>query len=430
MTATAFLVSCEQGPSGLGAEVLPANDLVGVVYTDTIPLSLTTVVNDSANTYQASAQLLGNYVDPQFGTITAKTFTQVFPRSGLNFGDPADLIFDSLILKVTFTDAYGRLEQPQTLRVHEITGDWPDTTVIYSNNELDYNSEDIGDGSQINFNANSVQTGTLRIRLNDELGERILFGDSTILADRDRFRDEVMKGLVLETDPVKFVNREPGAIFSLFGQESDSLLILHYQKFNPDSQKYVSFKEPFVITNSTPRYHSLSRSEIGGTIYELATAEGDTSQQYELLQSGLVTKTWVQFPTLEFDQPYLVAKATIILPVDPDLLGTQDRYEPPFQILALRADENGNEIIIDNLGQSVSSSTTAITYDPDRQAYEIPITGYLQRLYNQTIEGDSGFTILPLNARSSVSRAILAGTNHPNPDLRPKLELTLGSVPR
>lgn len=430
MTATTFLVSCDQGPAGLGADVLPANDIVGVVYTDTIPLSLTTVVNDSINTYQSTSQLMGNYVDPQFGTITAKTFTQVFPRSGLNFGDPADLIFDSLVLKVTFTDAYGRLEQPQTLRVHEITGDWPDTTVVYSNTLLDFDPADLGTGQQINFDESSVLTGTMRVRLADELGERILFGDSTILADRDRFRTEVLKGLVLETDPVKFVNREPGAIFSLFGQESDSLLILHYQKFNPDSQRYITFREPFVITTSTPRYHSVERSETGGTLFELATAEGDTSQQYELIQGGLYTKTWVQFPTLEFDQPFLVAKATVILPVDPDLLGTQDRYTPPLQILALRANESGNELLVDNLGLSVSSSTTTLTYDSDRQAYVIPITGYLQRLYNQSIDDDFGFTILPLNARSAVERAILAGTNHPNPDLRPKLELTLGSVPR
>lgn len=430
MTATTFLVSCEQGPNGLGADVLPEGDLINVLYTDTISIDLQTIVIDSINTYQAANQLLGNYVDPQYGTITAKTFTQVFPRSGLNFGDPADLIFDSLVLKLTFNSAYGRLDQPQTLRVYEVTEAWPDTTVIHSSRQLGHSTEDLGNGKQLVFSESGVFSGTVRTRLNDELGERILFGDSTILADRDLFLSDVLKGLVFETDPVQFINREPGAILSMFGSASDSLLILHYQKFDEESQTYLSFREPFLITNSTPRYHSLTRSDVEGTLFEQFAAKGDTSDQYEFVASGLLTKTWVQFPSINFDEPFLVSRASLVLPVDPDLLGTEERYLPPQQILALRADETGTEIVQNNVGLSVASNNVSLTYDAERQAYIIPITGYFQQLYNGSIEDDNGFTILPVNARSAVTRAILAGTNHPNPDLRPRLELTVGSVPR
>lgn len=430
MTATTFLVSCEQGPNGLGADVLPEGDLINVVYTDTISIDLQTIVIDSVNTYQATNQLVGNYIDPQFGTISAKTFTQVFPRSGLNFGDPADLIFDSLVLKLTFNNAYGRLDQAQTLRVYEITEAWPDTTIIYSNTQLTHSTNDLGNAKQLLFSEDEVLTGTVKARLTDELGERILFGDSTILADRDLFLSDVLKGLVFETDPVQFINREPGAILSMFGGTSDSLLILHYQKFDEESQTYLSFQEPFLITNSTPRFHSLTRTDFESTLFGQLAAAGDTSDRFEFVESGLLTKTWVQFPTINFDEPFLVSRASLVLPLDPDLLGSEDRYTPPLTILALRADETGTEIVENNLGLSVSSSTSSLTYDSDRQAYIIPITGYFQELYNGTIEDDNGFTILPVDARSAVSRAILAGTQHPNPDLRPRLELTVGTVPR
>lgn len=430
MTATTFLVSCEQGPNGLGAGVLPEGDLINVIYTDTISIDLQTIVVDSINTYQATNQLVGNYIDPQFGTISAKTFTQVFPRSGLNFGDPADLIFDSLVLKLTFNNFYGRLDQPQILRVYEITEQWPDTIVIYSNTELAHSTEDLGNGRQLTFSEDEVLSGTVRTRLSDELGERILFGDSTILSDRDLFLNDVLKGLVFETDPVQFINREPGAILSMFGGTSDSLLILHYQKFDESTQTYLSFQEPFLITNSTPRFHSLARTDFESTLFGQLTATGDTSDRFEFIESGLFTKTWVRFPTINFDEPFLVSRASLVLPVDPDLLGSEDRYSPPLQILALRADETGTEIVENNLGLSVSSNNVSLVYDADRQAYIIPITGYFQSLFNGSIEDDNGFTILPVNARSAINRAILAGTKHPNPDLRPKLELTVGSIPR
>lgn len=430
MTATTFLVSCEQGSNGLGADVLPAGDLVNVVYTDTISIDLQTIVIDSINTYQATNQLVGNYIDPQFGTISAKTFTQVFPRSGLNFGDQADLIFDSLVLKLSFNNAYGRLDQAQTLRVYEITEEWPDTSVIYSNRQLTHSMDDLGNGKQLIFSEDEVFSGTVRTRLSDELGERILFGDSTILADRDLFLADVLKGLVFETDPVQFINREPGAVLSMFGGVSDSLLILHYQKFDEESQTYLSFQEPFLITNSTPRFHSLTRSDFESTLFGQLAAEGDTSDRFEFVESGLLTKTWVQFPTIDFDDLFLVSRARLVLPVDPDLLGSEDRYTPPQQILALRADETGTEIVENNLGLSVSNNVSALIYDADLQAYVIPITGYFQQLFNGSIVDDFGFTILPVDARSAVTRAILAGTKHPNPDLRPRLELTLGSVPR
>lgn len=430
MTATTFLASCEQGSNGLGAGVLPEGDLINVVYTDTISIDLQTIVIDSINTYQATNQLVGNYIDPQFGTISAKTFTQVFPRSGLNFGDQADLIFDSLVLKLTFNNAYGRLDQPQTLRVYEITEEWPDTTVIYSNRQLGHSTNDLGNGRQLIFSDDEVFSGTVRARLTDELGERILFGDSTILADRDLFLADVLKGLVFETDPVQFVNREPGAVLSMFGGVSDSLLVLHYQKFDEESQTYLSFQEPFLITNSTPRFHSLTRSDFESTLFGQLAAAGDTSDRFEFVESGLLTKAWVRFPTIDFDETFLVSRASLVLPVDPDLLGSDDRYTPPIQILALRVDETGTEIVENNLGLSVANNVSALIYDEDLQAYVIPVTGYFQQLFNGSIVDDYGFTILPVDARSAVTRAILAGTKHPNPDLRPRLELTLGSVPR
>ncbi len=428
--AVLFLFSsCDTGPAGLGSEVLPQGDLVSLSFTDTIPLDLQSIRIDSVNTYQASLQLFGNYIDPQFGTISAKTFTQVFPRSGLQFGKPADLKFDSIVLSIDIDAFYGRPEQVQTIRVHKLTQAFPDTNEIYSSRELAYDPRDLANGRLLGYD-NLPSTKIIRIRLDDALGESILFGDSVALADRDRFLQEILPGLMITTDPVAFLNREPGAIFSIAGASTQTQLELYYQKFDTTTSTFLKRVEPFPIAASTPRYHSLRRTDLSGKLLEQGLPFPDTSNLYEFLQSGLLIKTWVRLPSLLQAETRLVSKAELILPVDPSTLGSSDRFLPPFEILALRADASGSELLENNLGLSVSSTALALTYNSSRKAYVVPISGYVQRLFNGSIDDENGFLIVPADARASIRRAVLAGTDHPDPAMRPRLEITSGSVPR
>lgn len=427
MAATAFFAACEEGSQGLGAEVLPAEERIGLSFTDSIPITMETLVIDSIDTYLAPRQLFGNYIDPLFGYIQAKTFTQLLPRSELDFGDTADLRFDSLVLRLDIDGAYGRLEQVQELEVFRMTEAFPDTGAIFSSRELPYDPANLAEGQALDFR--ETFSGEVSIRLEDQLGRDILFGDPEVLGDRDRFQSELLPGLVLGTKPVKFINREPGAIFSLLASSNDTYLELHYHRFDSTSQEFVKRVEPFLIINSTPRYHSISRSELGDKLLATAVGDPDTLREYEFIQSGLLTKTWVQLGDLGFGRRVLISKAEIVFPIDPSTLGGLGQYVPPSPIVALRADENKQEILQNNLGLSVSSSTQDILFDSDRQAYVISITGYVQRLVNEQVD-NNGFLIIPNNARFSIARAVLAGTDHPNPDLRPRLEVTYGNVPQ
>ena len=129
-------------PNTLGKDVLPPGDVIGMQFTDTFSIELETQIVDSINTYLASEQLFGNYIDPHFGRITATTFLEVLPRSGLNFGDAEDLIFDSLVLRMEINGAYGRSEKPQTLSIFELNEQIPTVDPIkrqlYSTTQLGY----------------------------------------------------------------------------------------------------------------------------------------------------------------------------------------------------------------------------------------------------------------------------------------------------
>ncbi len=72
----AAVVACEE-PKEIG---LTPTTPVGVLYTDTLTITRTTIQFDSVRSQQQSSLLVGRYTDPQFGQIEAKAFMQL----GLN----------------------------------------------------------------------------------------------------------------------------------------------------------------------------------------------------------------------------------------------------------------------------------------------------------------------------------------------------------
>ena len=97
--ATLFSTACTS-PNDAGKDVLPSDDLIFGHYVDSFSITMKTLPVDSVATYMLSRNLVGNYVDDQFGHIYAETYIQ--PRltgTGLTFGaDPSKLSLDSLVL--------------------------------------------------------------------------------------------------------------------------------------------------------------------------------------------------------------------------------------------------------------------------------------------------------------------------------------------
>ena len=58
--ATLFFAGCEEDGQGIGAEVLPPEDIINFTFTDTTSIEIETIVQDSINTYRATDLLFGN----------------------------------------------------------------------------------------------------------------------------------------------------------------------------------------------------------------------------------------------------------------------------------------------------------------------------------------------------------------------------------
>ena len=421
-TAFFFLGACED-LGEFGPEVLPPGDRIETRYTDTNRVTFVTEWVDSVDTYRAARQLFGNYIDPEFGRITAETYTQVLPQSNLNFGDAADLIFDSLVLKLNIESSYGRPATVQTLRVYQLTEAFPAAEEINSTTRLAYDaSRDLGGGFQLDL-GESDGIARLSVRLDDALGRRILFADADTLADKDLFQ-LFFPGLYLGTDPVDFLSREPGAIYSLFASSELTQLELHYKRRESGSQAFRPQVMPFLIVSSTPRFSYLGRSEVSDKFLTQELPQPDTAATYEFLQGGLVLRNFIQLPDLSYLGQVAVNQATLVLRVDRTTLGSDNRFAPPANLWPIFADVDGEPIYVD--GEPVLASAV-IPYNSTDGTYTLTLTNYLQQLLNGQRE-NFGLVLLPQSPGFRINRVILGGNDHPT--LAPELRITYTTLPQ
>ena len=113
-----FVSSCEVGPSKIGTELLPGSDFVSVNSTDTLSAWSYTMFESSVPSSSPSYAILGNVIDPYFGSTTAEFVSELRLSGEWNYG-PVTL--DSVKLNLTFLTVKGGSNQGRhVLRMAEI----------------------------------------------------------------------------------------------------------------------------------------------------------------------------------------------------------------------------------------------------------------------------------------------------------------------
>jgi hypothetical protein len=428
--ATAILFSAGCKPAGdTGIDVLPPDDLVGIAYTDTFSVFMETQVVDSIISGGLSQQMFGNYIDPEFGRVEAETYTQFQLRgSSVNFGPASNLIFDSLVLTLNVSGVYGRYDSPQRLRIYEITGDWLSSDSLTSRLKLDVDdTRELTGGHLIDFR-NQSGFRDIRVRLDDALGEKILFADTADLAGNAEFA-EFFKGIRIGTDPVVHLSREPGAIFYLDLVGIGTEISLYYQELDTaGTGEFRPRRFDFPVSISASRYHTLNRSESEDKLlgFTLRDTMPDPNQ-YEFLQAGALVKIFLKFPTITNLGQIGINRAEFVLKVDKEFFGStagaNKRFVPPPAIRMLIADTTGSEVFPDG---GVVLNTTA-QYNSTNGTYSFQISNYVQEL----IAGkrrNNGVILVPDFTGITVNRAVFGGTQHPT--LSPEMKVTYTTLPK
>ncbi|MDW3650271.1 MAG: DUF4270 family protein [Bacteroidia bacterium] len=424
--ATLFFAGCEEDGQGIGAEVLPPEDIINFTFTDTISIEIETIVQDSINTYRATDLLFGNYADPEFGRIKATIYTEFIARSGLDFGEADDLILDSVVLALGIRDSYGRLDLENNMEVFELDEDIPEPDLANSDVPLIIKGDNLAQGVRFTYDS-AGRAQLVRVQLDRAFGERLLKAGVENLGDALAFR-EFFKGFAISTEDVQFLNREPGAIFSIDVLDGTPQLQMYYKK-RESGQFTVQTPEPFLVTGSTPRYTGIARTATEGKLIQQAIDREDLKDQLELIQAGAFVKNFVKFPHVDKMDLVAVSRAELLLSVDTSLLGSTGAFLPPAQIAPILADADGNEELNENgFPVDVEFNLSAVaSYDASTGTYSFDLTGYIQRLISGQIE-NNGILLHPASRAFTMNRAVFGGILHPT--LKAKLNLTYTSLPR
>ncbi|MBK7384223.1 MAG: DUF4270 family protein [Flavobacteriales bacterium] len=123
LAALLVVTGCRKPEEELGLDLLPGDRLE--VSVDTARIHAFTIADSSIRTNGLSRQLLGTYLDPQFGVVNAGSSPDP-PSGGTNIGidtDTSGLVADSLVLAFAFdgfNNAYGNLD-PQVFEAFELS---------------------------------------------------------------------------------------------------------------------------------------------------------------------------------------------------------------------------------------------------------------------------------------------------------------------
>ncbi len=424
-----------QSSEDLGADILGEDALLNADFTDTLSIQATLLEKKPTDMSLAQLNnlfLVGALNDPVFGQSSANLCMQFSLGTGQNNLRFDSLpVIDSVVLSLAYSPGsiiYGDSSQMQELTIYELQ----DSLVFTdSDNELvDYESdfvctlgEEVGNGSYL-FSMDSIMVddstqiarNALRIRLNDELGQRFL--DASVNEEDSTFFNivtflEFFKGLAIVPSP----NNTAVASFNL--ASVNTKLSFYYQAYyfaNPDSIAYGPRSRDFIVrsvpgVNSLLAVNSFSHNYNGTTPQQLLNDGGSISDM-AYLQSMAGLEIGLEFPHIEDLGNIIVNRAELI--VNNILTGEDEEiFYPAPAIMGFQLSNQNDEFISDGAGEvSVYTDSTA-TEVIRMNRYTLPMTITLQRLLQEG-QNNTNFKIRLVENPLNPFRLEITGPEHPD----------------
>ncbi len=408
-------ISCNKNEE-IGSNIQPSENLLGVVFQNSIPISAHTITEDSVRTDETILNMIGSYYDPEFGFTTAGMYTQ-FRLTSSNIDTAfANSVCDSIILSLAYNGGfYGDTSSNLTLNVFEIADDFSLDNNYYSNDRLGIYKNNL---ANINFKPNlrdSVKVDgvmyprQLRVHLKNSLGEKFINASSGNLADNASFL-KFFKGLFISTNKVS----SDGSILYINATSSLSKLTLYYHK-NSDT---ISRKYSFVINENSARFNTFDHynyfSAADTLKNQIKKSNPDTTlgDKKLFLQAMAGTKIRLKFPKA-VDPAYFentplnkiaINKAELVIGVDPT---TIDDFDPPALLSLVVINTNGTYSFLPDVvyGEAYFGGT----YNSTTHEYRFNISKYLQNsLLNGSFD-DKGLFIVVSGAAIKGNRAVIKG---------------------
>lgn len=418
---------CKKPDEDLGLALLPGDPLGTMV--DTTELRAYSFADTVLRTSGLTRNLVGSYVDPDFGLLKTGIVAQVWLATsnvGLN-QDNSGLQADSIVLALAFefpNSSYGNLNA-QEFKVYEVAEDLFIDTLYHTDdfpevllNDLVYPHRSLITPDPFNTVAvtNDTLVPQIRIRLKDELAARFLAAFGTpYLANNDSFLT-FFKGLHIAVDNGAQAPYQAG-ILHINTLSTASKLTVYYKNVNNEPEVGRTFD--MLMNSNCVRYTVVERdrSQALSSAAEQALVDSSAPAPYLYLQTLGGSRAAIRFPGLSAyaGQGLALARAELVLPI----AGTYyPYYAPPALLFLFRQVDGAAAFLPDETG---GIGGIGGTFSATDQEYRFAITRYVQGLLNGTIP-DNGVELVTSSNGVSANRAILFGPDHPEHPMR--LELT------
>jgi len=420
-----ILSSCQEEPDLIGMSLQSENERLGIGYSDTtINVIAYSDFDDSLRTDNYSANLLGTFNDPTFGTTTASIFTQI-RLSTTSPSFPAGSTLDSLVLYLPYSGSYQidpAIMDEQVVKVYEVNQKMYIDSIYYSNRVLSSNSTELGnltftpkpkDSIMINGEKQAPQ---LQIKLSSALGNSLLQALPADLANSDKFT-EFFKGIYIKALPLNTTQENKGSILYFNLLSTLARMTLYYKKdindtvsnqynfvINDKSAKYTYFNHYGYVGNNATRPATIDFQKqlgVGGFVKDT-----NLGQQKLYLQSMGGVKVNFKFPNIRnFSSNKVVVNEAILVIKNDD---GDDKNGPPALLTVLKKLVDGKTAFLPDIFEG--SGFFGGTYNTVTREYRMRITRYFQYMLNTT-DADYGLVMLIDSRRTTANRFVFKGTD-------------------
>jgi len=388
-------------------------------FTDSIKIESKTRKGDSILADRVATGLVGQYQDSAFGKTTASIYLQpLLPTNSLVLAEAGEeLLLDSVVLSLEYENFFGDTTVPQTFDVFELAEELDNTTDYFSDTSIQTLPNPLGSKtftprpeSPSRINQPNLTGGIdtvslspqLRIRLSDDLGNRILSKSGEKELDNNFDFLEFFKGIKITPRAGLSFNDNQAAILYFALTATETKMAVFYSVVSASGDTSNSLLN-FPINSTSVRFSTFEHDySIGAVSSNLQNKQNDSL--FSLVQAMAGVETALSFPNLknQFDgQNIVINKAELVLPA---ASGSYAKFGVASTLVLASRDESGVLQFIPDINES--ADFFGGDFDPGRGAYVFNIPRFIQGVLNGT-QRDRGLTVLVTGAAVKAERVVL-----------------------
>lgn len=417
-------VACQQGDLEVGRQIGTPSELE-VQLVDSFTVQTATVLADTFVTSADSSVLIGQWADAQAGRTSARGFASVAYATN-DLTDRSGTRFDSLVLVLPLSRAYGDTTELMTLNVHRLTRTLENKT-YYNPDGAEYEAAPLLTKTIRPWPR--YRTRQVRILLADDLGRSFFEQLRSRAIQDDESLASFLPGLAFGSSAPGGAG--PNLLLGLNVSSGAAGLLLYYHD-NDMNQTRSTIRFPLQGTHFSQMLTDLSQTSLRSLRSRADAVSSRQTQNMAFVNAVSRLRTRLQIPSLNelalLDQYRGVNRAELI--VEPVRKDVRDNAVPPSQLTLYQTNDLNEVLAVVPDGQSNSSVSGYYSYDPtdleQKGRYLFDVTYYINEVLKNRLTNRPLLLTAPVSdAQLPLERLAVGDAKNPAYRMRLKLYVTM-----